>query len=118
MNNGTNDGEEIKKMYLEINENALKSVRNDGMKEAIENYGDDREDELVYGVNELDETTEIQEINGLTLSVLATGITIKDKKQLVYVSFDVTLDLDDVANILAEYVKRVNKIKTILEATK
>jgi len=35
-----------------------------------------------------------------------------------YLSIDITLGLDDIAEIISVYMKKVNKLKTILEATK
>lgn len=34
-----------------------------------------------------------------------------------YLSVDITLGLDDIAEIISVYMKKVNKLKTILEAT-
>jgi hypothetical protein len=35
-----------------------------------------------------------------------------------YMSIEITLGLDDIAEIISVYMKKVNKLKTILEATK
>jgi hypothetical protein len=107
-------------MYLDINENAFSSLRDNAIEEAKSTLGDERVDELSFtNLEFLNPEYEFDEKDGsLTYYGSLSGFGKKGKVDFGYLSVDVKIDLDLAVKIIEFYMKKLGKLKTVLEATK
>lgn len=104
---------------LEIREKILAKIRDVGLKTAeatAKEFAYDKEDELSFKdsfikINEMrfDKTEEAIQLDG---DLVCAG------EDLGYVNLSLRLDLDLVLDIIETYMKKMGKLKTVLEATK
>ncbi len=104
--------------YFSLREKAIKKLSEEGHKNAIEARGEDDE-EAKDSISFEDLPYNIQEIE-FNEGELTLDIEIKTPSSdaLAFVSLEVPIDLDLAAEIVSFYVKKLNKLKTVLEATK
>ncbi|MCK9429476.1 MAG: hypothetical protein M0R17_05690 [Candidatus Omnitrophica bacterium] len=104
--------------YLNLNKEALKRTEKEATDESINELGeDDGKKELVYNNLRLEigEMYFDEEKERLVLN----GDIFDGKEDLGYISsYDLPIDLDLVVDLVQMYIKKLNKLKTVLEATK
>lgn len=103
-------------LYLDISKDAFKKYEDGAIEQAVSNLGSDWVDELVY--NELNLSDAELEFDDKSGKLFINGSFFRETDYLGYLSLDLPLDLDTVTNIIEFYIKKVNKVKTILEAAK
>ena len=108
--------------YLDIQEKAFAYMRDEGIEKSKENLGDDYKDEITLDDSllddKLDEVSFDSSTGKLNCSFILTGTSKKGNVDLGYLSLDLELDLDTVTDLVSYYMKKIGKLKTILEATK
>lgn len=105
-------------MYLEIKENSFSELREQAIKVAEKNYGKERKDELDFDNIEMSDQEIEFEKDIITCSGDMVGFKNGQKVDLGYLSLDIKLDLDLAVEIIEFYMKKLGKLKTVLEATK
>jgi len=101
--------------YLDIDEEVFEKTKAGAKKAGMNAIGNDKEliyEQLDWAIDK--GSCEFTENGELYLC----GDIIEDKERLGFLSCTVKLDFDLVTDIIEHYVKKVNKVKTILEATK
>lgn len=97
-------------MYVNINEQFLEKTKEEARKESIEVVGEeDGKHNLVYQETK----DEIEELN-----IEDDKIEISFSNELGYFSFNIPLDTNALEQLLSVTIKRMNKIKTLLESLK
>lgn len=101
-------------VYLEIEPKIFESLKKKSMEEFNNECPNDERD--IYWFPNLDfECQEDEWKDGyLTLS----GRMSKDEEDFGYVSIKMKMNQDRVLEIISDYMKRLGKLKTVLEATK
>lgn len=110
-------------VYLEIKEKAFVPMRDEGIKKAKELVGEEDytdeitlDDSLIYST---EPEIEFDSTDGtIRYSASLMGSLEKGNIELGYISESISLDLDTVTEIVQYYMKKLGKIKTVLEATK
>lgn len=103
-------------VYLELEPKLFESVKEKALREFEENCPSEGESKYQFPELEFD-CCEDEYKNG----VLTLGGQMNlpgTKKQLGYVSIKVKIDHDRTIEIISDYMKRLGKVKTVLEATK
>lgn len=97
-------------MYVNLNEQFLEKSKKEAKEVAIAQFGEEGKDNLLY-----EDTAEdvLQE-----LEIGDAKITVGIENELGYFSFDIPLDTDALEQLLTVVIKRMNKIKTLLESVK
>ena len=100
--------------YLEIEPELFESIKEKSREDFKKEYSED--DTNSYWFPDLEfECSEDEWKDGfLTLS----GNMKKSGKRLGYVSIKMKMDTDRILEIISDYMKRLGKVKTVLEATK
>lgn len=108
----------VKDQWLQLNSEIIKELEKEG-KEAFEaDYGTDPKDrkkgELTFG----DVSLDIDEMY-YEKGILNCSFTMKyNSKELGYLGLYIPLDRKIVLSIIEAYMKKLGKVKTVLEATK
>ncbi len=108
-------------VYFELEIKALEELKVKAIKEADE--GCEKGDEgtrMLFNNLELDAEPAERYFDEKKGAFTFSG-TLKDKdsdKKLGYLSFDVDMDADTLLDIIQIYMKRLGKVKTVLEAVK
>ncbi len=101
-------------MYFNLNIENIEKHRQEAIEAAVSAYGADVEGELLFPNAE----SEIQDFrisdNRITFNAKVTH----RGDEIGSCEIDIPLDMDDIAQLISEYVKKANKIKTLLEASK
>lgn len=108
-------------MYLSIDSKNFDSVRDKGIEKAKEFLGGDEYDGTIdFDSDSLDVVDEETSINNgvITHSCSLHFKSGDETKKIGYFSNEIELDLDDLTNLVNFYMKKLGKLKTILEATK
>ena len=100
-------------MYLEIKKDVFEKNQKEAQEEGIASIGEEGKNSLVFDVVETIDEFNIED-NQIELCVQ----TRVKGEELVYFSLTIPLDMDDIASLISSYVKKANKIKTLLEASK
>lgn len=101
---------------LTIYEKAFNSLKEEAKKKAKEELGNDREDDLCfYNLEFQDQECEFNEKTG---ELVTYGALYDDDKNLAWVDVKLKVDLDLAVEIIEYYMKKLGKLKTVLEATK
>jgi len=104
--------------YLSLNKKILKETEKEATEQSIKDLGEeDGEKELTYS----DLTFDIGELyfDEDSGKLVLNGSLLTDGKSLGYFSsFDIPVDLDLVIGLVQMYMKKLGKLKTVLEATK
>ncbi len=103
-------------VYLTINELVLEKIKKEAKEESIANQGKiDGENSLYFG--SLPWTLDDVALEDGTLR-LGGNIKVDSLgEDLGYISISAQLDLELIAEIVEYYVKKLNRLKTVLEAT-
>lgn len=109
--------------YLDIKEKGFAYMRDEGIEKAKEFLGeDDYKDEITLDDSLLESTNPevtFDSSNGtINYSCSLMGNSKKGNIEFGYISDDISLDLDIVVEIVQYYMKKLGKLKTVLEATK
>lgn len=110
-------------VYLDINGKVFDSMREEGVEKAKENLTEEEySDEVTFDSSLLEATQEDLAFDSSSgvINYSGTLTANKDGKSLDfgYISLDVDLDLDVVTEVVNYYMKKLGKLKTVLEATK
>lgn len=98
-------------MYVNLNEQFLEKTKEKARKESIESVGEEEgKHNLMYPETKEDEIH--------SLEIEDNQITIDIENELGYFSFTIPLDADTLEQLLTVVIKRMNKIKTLLESVK
>ena len=108
----------MSEIYLSINEENLNKVRANAKETAISIYGESDESKTHLLFESLDWITPQREITFEEGELTISGNYSEGKNNLGYMSIQTVLDMDTIINIIEYYVSKINKVKTILEATK
>lgn len=106
--------------YLELKKDGLKKTEKEATNNAIETYGDDGE-ESKNALNYPDCRLDISEFyfDEKSERLVLNGMIYQGKEELAYISsFDLPVGLDMVVDLVQTYMKKLGKLKTVLEATK
>lgn len=107
-------------VYFSIKEKNFNLVKSEGIKIAKEAEGEDYEDNIDFDYTNFEVGNEETSINdgvvnyNCSLYVNSNG----ERKEIGYISHEIALDLDDLADLVNFYMKKLGKLKTIFEATK
>jgi hypothetical protein len=96
----------MSKLYIHINKNWFE--RNKNLAETTSKEGDNEDGYLWENLNFNIDSIEID--NG--------NVFIGGSSDLGYISLDFNLDMDTAIDVIEFYMKKLGKLKTILEATK
>ena len=113
---GRIDGQRGEKMQLTIYEKFLEKHKEEAREEAEATYEESVLED--YKPLEFIGTLNVDEIFYDKGSVYISGNFKVDKDELAYIGLEIDMPLDILIEILKDYVNRVNRIKTILEAVK
>jgi len=102
--------------YLTVYEKIFGRYREDGRRLSGEELGKDVKDEISFDDLSFEPDIEFDKSTG-QMNVYGNLDTI-DKKSMAFVSVDVKVDLDLAVEIIEYYMKKLGKLKTVLEATK
>ena len=109
------------KVYFELNCEQLENLKKKAIEEANENCDkDDEGKRMLFNNLELDSEPAERFFDEKKGTFTFSG-TLKDKdsdEDLGYLSFDVDMDADTLLEIIQVYMKRLGKVKTVLEAVK
>lgn len=107
----------MSEIYLNINTETLKKLESFGKEAAEETYGtDESKTSLLFENCEfVNPETSVDKETG---EVGISGSFNCNGKELGYLNVDIRLDMDDVIALIECYMKRLGKLKTILEAVK
>ena len=109
--------------YLSINDKVFNSIKEEGKKKTIENEGEDADpNDITLSEGLLESEMGDIEFNENT-GCLSFSTSLKVKKDnsttdMGYFSDEIEIDLDTAANIVTYFMKKMGKLKTVLEATK
>ncbi len=104
---------------LEINEksfNELKEEAKENSLEFVNEMGYEREDELRLNNSTLEIGT--AEFDKSEDKLFIDGTLKYGGKEYGFVSLNINIDIDIALNIIESYMKKLGKLKTVLEATK
>jgi hypothetical protein len=114
-------------IYLTIDKNVLekhaKNFLQEGKINEIPNeylitpYPDDEQKESMAEINLIDEGLNF-DFDRETLTINSEIRLIGTDEKLSYLSITIPMDIDTMSQIVNAYVKKLNKLKTVLEATK
>jgi len=109
--------------YLSIHDKVLDSVRTEGLKKTVEDMGEDAPtDEITLSEGLLESKTGDIEFDERTGCLsFSTELTIKKDNtstDIGYFSDEIEIDLDTASSIVNYFMKKLGKLKTVLEATK
>ncbi len=102
--------------YLEIEPVVFESVKSQSLKDFEKNCPSEDDSKYQFADLEFD-CCEDEYTDGF----LTLGGTLKlpeSKKKLGYISIKIKMDSDRTIEVITDYMKRLGKIKTVLEATK
>lgn len=102
--------------YLTIYEKVFSKNKEAGKRLAREEMGDDTEDEVTF--DGLDFVPEVEFDKDTGQLAIFGSLDTPENKSLAFISTDVNIDLDLAVSIIEYYMKKLGKLKTILEATK
>jgi len=110
----------VDEVYLELRTEDFEKKKKVAVKNANENAPDDPENENMLWENLEIETTEQKfDLEKGTLNFSGSMVDTDDEnKCLGYISLKLDLDLETILEIINLYMKRLGKLKTVLEATK
>ena len=106
------------KIYLDLNKKAFKETEKEAIASAKAN--DPNNEECQNGLKLLYENMTLRDenIEYEDGEIHLSGQLQQDEKDLGFIDISFRPDADLVASIIETYVKQLNKVKTILEATK
>ena len=96
-------------MYVNLDKQFLEKTKEEANKDAIADTGDEGKNELLYA--ELTDELENFEITDDEISVAFSN-------KLGYFSVTIPIDADALEQLISVTIKRMNKIKTLLETLK
>lgn len=104
--------------YLSLEEDNVKKTRDQAQKETISNLGEEEAGStLTYpDLNWADDGELYFERDNETIYV--SGTFFKDSMELGYFSANIPINLEIALEIIEVYMKKLGKLKTVLEATK
>lgn len=97
-------------VYLSLDKAKFEKVKAKALKDATDNFGDDEDPCYMFSELNLERMEFSFDGNELVIS--------GDLADLGYISIDIPMSTDNAIHFIEEYVKKMNKIKTILEAAK
>jgi len=103
-------------MYLNINEIVFDKYKKEAKEKAIEFDGDKNVKEFLF--DDLEYKIEEIYFEEKEENIYISGTMLLGEISLGYISFNIDVPLGVTSDLLQLYVKKVNKIKTILEAVK
>lgn len=103
-------------VWIDINEKTLNKFRAEFKQVSDANMGE--ENDLLNLSSESNVIAKIEELNFSEGSIEFTYTYHKNGEQIIYLSDNVEIDLDLAAEIVSYYMKKLGKLKTVLEATK
>jgi hypothetical protein len=109
--------------YLSIHDKVLNSVKAEGIKKTIEDTGEDNStDEITLSDGLLESKMGDIEFNERTGCLsFSTELAIKKDNtstDIGYFSDEIEIDLETASDIVNYFMKKLGKLKTVLEATK
>lgn len=96
-------------MYANLDEKFLRKTTEKAREESVASIGDDGKDDLMYP----DLNDKIEEFN-----IAENEIELSVSNELGFFSIRIPLDSDDLEQMLSIVIKKMNKIKTMLESMK
>ncbi|MCP6727640.1 MAG: hypothetical protein KJI69_06540 [Patescibacteria group bacterium] len=102
-------------VYLEISQEGFLKFKKDAIEESKANLGEDYGDEACY--KDMTVTDAEYEFDEKTGKINLYGSLYKEGTKMGYISFDSEVDLDLALEIVNYYMKKLGKLKTVLEAT-
>ena len=104
-------------VYLQLNIKEFEELKAKAKKKANEDFhGEDTNQYLLFKGLNLDVTNEEFKEGKIDISGSITDP--ETKKELGYIGFTIDMNLERVLEILQFYMKKLGKLKTVLEATK
>jgi len=99
----------MSEVYLSINLNEFNKTLEEAKEQAIADGGENQAtwNDLRWSIDE--NSTEIEDDGKIYLS--------GDIEKLGYLSVNFALDIGDIADLIEVYIKKLNRLKTVLEAT-
>ena len=104
------------KIDLNIQIEEFEKLKKEAQKRFNENYPNDEQD-FIYQFEDLtlDYSEEIIEDNVLKIS---GGLKTEEGEEIGYFNLEVPLDLNKLIDIFQSYIKKLNKVKTVMESVK
>jgi hypothetical protein len=96
-------------MYTSLNEDFLNKTKAKAKEDSVAEYGDDGKDKLLYA----DLADKV-----IDMEITEDSINIGFETDLGYFSVDIPLTAENWETLLTLMIKRMNKIKTMMEALK
>lgn len=103
-------------IYLNLDRKTLEETKEEAKKRDIEDCGE--EDSTGYKYPNVSFDIDSTELNDETINFSGSMMDKLSGKDLGYLSIDFTPDLDLIIELIQAYMKKLGKLKTILEATK
>lgn len=103
-------------VYLSINKETFEETKERAIQENKDISGEEYEDNFLYQNCSLND--ESIECNNGSFEIYGDLIDNNSGKSLGYLSVSITPDIDLILNLIEFYMKKLGKLKTILEATK
>ncbi|KKN65939.1 hypothetical protein LCGC14_0476420 [marine sediment metagenome] len=103
-------------IYLNLDRKTIEATKEEAKKRDIEQCGE--EDSTSYLYPNVSYDIDDIELDDETIKVNGNMIDSISGKELGYISIDFTPDLDLIIELIQTYMKKLGKLKTILEATK
>lgn len=99
----------MSEVYLSINLNEFNKTLEEAKEQAIADGGENQAtwNDLKWSIDE--NSTEIEDDGKIYLS--------GNIEKLGYLSVNFALDISDIADLIEVYIKKLNRLKTVLEAT-
>lgn len=104
--------------FVQINSKIIKELEEVGKEEFIASVGDNPKDRQKGELTFEDVSMEIEEMYYEEGKLEITSTLRAHDKELGFFSFSIPLDRKIVLDIIQAYMKKLGKIKTVLEATK
>ncbi len=104
------------KMDLNIQVDEFEKLKKEAQKRFNEDYpNDDKDSVYMFEDLWLDYSEEVVEGNKLKVS---GSMKTQDDKDIGFFTMEVPLDFDKLIDIFQSYIKKLQKVKTVMEATK
>ena len=104
-------------VYVQLNIKEFEELKKTSKEEANKDFSSEEPNQYYLFKNLNFDVTNEEYIKG-KIAIGGTLYDSKTKKNLGYISFDVDMNLERVSGLLNAYLKKLGKLKTVLEATK
>ena len=101
------------RVYLDMDESIFEKEKKKAKERAREEFGSDNTRSLFWDLN-----FSINELDYNESEITATGSVESGSFNLGYLTVVIPLDIDTIVKVIEDYVKRMNKVKNVLESVK